>query len=47
MHDCKIPVTLNLRDDDIKKYFEKLERLKQKFSDAEKLNIELDPTNSR
>ena len=47
MHDCKIPATLNLRNADIKKYVEKLEILKQEFSDAEKLNIELDPTNSR
>lgn len=47
MHDCRIAATTELRDDEIKNYADKLCSLEKEFADAEKLNIELDPTNSR
>jgi hypothetical protein len=47
MHDCKIPITSDQRDIEVKKYVEKLESLEKQFADAEKLNIELDPSHSR
>jgi len=47
MHDCRIPATSDLRDAEVKKYVDKLELLEKEFADAEKLNIELDPSHSR
>ena len=47
MHDCRIQATTEFRDSEIQKYSIKLEKLEKEFANAEKLNIELDPSHSR
>lgn len=47
MHDCKIPETIELREAEIKNFENKINSTQRAFTDAEKLNIELDPSHSR